>query len=90
MTHAHRIEHLNEGEVLYIAIDPDGVWARSEFPDPLITVDYDADDNVIGISPAGPRVSHTLHVYEEWLRDEQPDPQKLVARLGESRKPAAV
>lgn len=90
MTHAHRIEHLNEGEVLYIAIDPDGVWARSEFPDPLITVDYDADDNVIGISPAGPRVSPTLHTYEEWLRDDQPDPTELIARLGEIREPTAV
>lgn len=90
MSHAHRIEHLNEGEVLYIAIDPNGVWARSEFPDPLITVDYDADNKVIGISPAGPRVIPTVHTYEQWLREDAKDPQKLVSRLDRSREPAGI
>lgn len=90
MAHAHRIEQLNEGEVLYIAIDPDGVWARSEFPHPLITVDYDADDNVIGISPAGPRIPSVLHTYEEWLCEDTKDPHELVSRLGETREPATA
>ena len=89
MSHAHRIEQLNEGAVLYIAIDPDGVWARSEFPR-LITVDYDADNAVIGMSPVGPRISFTLTVYEEWLRQEPRDPHELVSRLGEVREPAGA
>ena len=52
-TTANRVEQYDGGDVLYLAIDPDGVWARSEFPDDLVTVDYDDDDNVIGIEVIG-------------------------------------
>src|SRR5687767_10442974 len=48
-----RIEQFDGGEVLYIALDPDGVWARSEFPDALITVDYNAQGSIIGIEALG-------------------------------------
>jgi uncharacterized protein YuzE len=48
-----RLEQYDDGEVLYIAI-PDGVWARSEFPDELMTIDYDADGRIIGIEVVGP------------------------------------
>jgi hypothetical protein len=36
-------------EVVRYVNEPEGKWARSEFPHPLVTVDYDADDNVISI-----------------------------------------
>lgn len=85
MSDAHRIEHLNEGQILYIALDPDGVWARSEFPHPLVTVDYDAEDRVIGISPAGPRITSTLDAYKHWLSTGGLDPSTLVSEL-ESRQ----
>lgn len=81
MSDPTRIEHLNEGQVLYIALDPDGVWARSEFPHPLVTVDYDDEDRVIGISPAGPRIVGTLDIYTRWLEDGTGDTKKLVADL---------
>jgi hypothetical protein len=81
MSKAHRIEHLNDGHVVYIALDPDGVWARSEFPHPLITIDYDADGRVIGVSPAGPRIKATLNVYNEWLESGAHDTAMLVSKL---------
>ena len=57
--HAHdtlgqsRIEQYDDGEVLYLAIDPDGAWARSEFPDDLMTIDYDEEGKIIGIEVIG-------------------------------------
>lgn len=48
-----RIEQFDGGEVLYIALDPDGVWAMSEFPDELVTVDRNAQGRVIGIEVIG-------------------------------------
>jgi uncharacterized protein YuzE len=48
-----RIEQFDGGEVLYLALDPDGVWARSEFPDELVTVDYNAQGGIIGIELLG-------------------------------------
>jgi uncharacterized protein YuzE len=48
-----RIEQYDGGEVLYVALDPDGVWARSEFPDDLLTVDFNAKGDVIGIELIG-------------------------------------
>lgn len=48
-----RVEQFDGGEVLYIALDPDGIWARSDFPDELVTVDYNAQGGVIGIEVIG-------------------------------------
>jgi uncharacterized protein YuzE len=48
-----RIEQFDGGEVLYVALDPDGVWARSEFPDELLTIDYNAQGSLIGIEIIG-------------------------------------
>lgn len=88
MTNAHRIEHLNDGQVLYIAIDPDGTWARSEFPHPLVTIDYDADDNLIGISPAGSRIGVILDAYKYWRATDTRDPQQFVELLRATTAPA--
>jgi uncharacterized protein YuzE len=48
-----RIEQFDGGEVLYIALDPDGIWAKSEFPDELLTVDFNAQGGIIGIEVLG-------------------------------------
>jgi uncharacterized protein YuzE len=48
-----RIEQFDGGEVLYVALDPDGVWAKSEFPDELLTIDYNAQGGIIGIEALG-------------------------------------
>jgi hypothetical protein len=83
MAHAHRIEHLNDGQVVYIALDPNGLWARSEFPHPLVIVDYDTEGNVIGISPAGPLIDATLDAYRSWRTSGARDAHALVNRLSE-------
>jgi YD repeat-containing protein len=48
-----RIEITDAGTGLYLAVDPDGVWARTTRPDELITVDWDAQGRVIGIEIIG-------------------------------------
>jgi uncharacterized protein YuzE len=48
-----RIEQFDDGPVLYLALDPDGEWARSEFPDDLVTLDYDSEGQLIGIEVIG-------------------------------------
>lgn len=48
-----RIEHYDEGEVIYLALDPDGTWAHSQFPADTVTVDFDAHDRIIGIEVVG-------------------------------------
>jgi uncharacterized protein YuzE len=48
-----RIEHYDDGEVIYMALDPDGTWAHSQFPADTVTVDFDAADRIIGIEVVG-------------------------------------
>jgi YD repeat-containing protein len=48
-----RVEITDAGTGLYLAVDPDGVWAKTTRPDELITVDWDAQGRVIGIEVIG-------------------------------------
>jgi uncharacterized protein YuzE len=65
-----RIEQYDGGEVLYIALDPDGVWAKSEFPDELITVDYNAQGGVIGIEVIGSIARSAANALIEAVRSD--------------------
>lgn len=75
-----RIEERNANELLYIALDPHAVPDHADFPHPLIAVDYDADDNLIGLSASAPFISAALTIYKDW-RDTGADTAKLVADL---------
>ena len=48
-----RVEVTDQGTALYLAVDPDGLWARTTQPDTLITVDWDRQGRVIGIEAIG-------------------------------------
>lgn len=48
-----RIEISDEGSALYLAVDPDGKWAKTTQPDDLVTIDWDAQGRVIGIEAIG-------------------------------------
>jgi len=48
-----RIEQYDGGESLYIALDPDGDWAKSEFPTEVVTLDYNAQGGLIGVEIIG-------------------------------------
>jgi uncharacterized protein YuzE len=48
-----RVEQYDDGEVLYIALDPDGIWARSDVTAELLTFDYNAQGGLIGIELLG-------------------------------------
>jgi len=48
-----RIERHDDGEVLYLALDTAGDWARSEFPDELVTLDYNSVGELIGVEVVG-------------------------------------
>lgn len=45
---------VHQGGVAYIAVDPDGEWARTSTPHLLVLTDYDNSDNLIGVTFAGP------------------------------------
>jgi uncharacterized protein YuzE len=77
-----RIEQYDGGEVLYVALDPDGVWARSEFPDELLTVDYNAQGGIIGVEAIGSlaRVGATA-VLETLTSAENLDDREAVKQL---------
>ena len=44
---------LDGGAVFVIDVDPTAEWHHSTFPEPLITVDHDADGTVIKIVAVG-------------------------------------
>lgn len=46
-------------DVFVITVKPDGVYHRSMFPHPLITLDYDAGGDLIQVVSVGP-VAHKL------------------------------
>ena len=48
-----RIEQYDGGEAIYLALDPDGVWASSDFPTELVTLDYNARGGLIGVEVIG-------------------------------------
>lgn len=78
---SHQIEYLNQGQVLYITLTPNSQWARSEFPSPLVTIDYNHGGAVIGISSAGPAIPDTLEHYRSWLTQKRKNIKELVAKL---------
>lgn len=39
--------------ILYQIIVREGVWDRSEFPHPLVTLDYEADGNLLAVTAPG-------------------------------------
>lgn len=48
-----KIEMLDGGDVFVVTIDPEATWDRSEFPHPLLTLDFDANDDLIKIVAVG-------------------------------------
>lgn len=46
----------DQGEVVVFEREgtPEGGWARSEWPHPLLTLDYDQHDQLIGLEAVGP------------------------------------
>ena len=75
-----RIEERNERELLYIALDPHAVPDHADFPHPLIAVDYDADDRLIGLSASAPFTDAALTIYKDW-RASGANTQQLVSSL---------
>jgi len=48
-----RVEITDDGSALYVAVDPDGQWAKTTQPDDLITIDWDRQGRVIGVEVIG-------------------------------------
>lgn len=85
---SNRLEHYDDpqgGMVVYIAIDPDGVWARSAFPDELMTLDYDEQGRLIGIEVIGRLASAVNSGLLQTVVDAMEDPEVLKRALLESR-----
>jgi hypothetical protein len=75
------------GTVVYVAIDPDGAWARSEFPDELMTLDYDEDDRLIGVELIGDLAQTLNHELVRTMLESLKDPELLQKALGRDRAP---
>ncbi len=55
-----RVEITDDAAALYIAVDPDGLWAKTTRPDDLITIDWDRQGRVIGIEAIGSAAYHAI------------------------------
>jgi len=75
-----RIEERNDRELIYIALDPHAIPDHADFPHPLIAVDYDAEDRLIGLSASAPFTDAALTIYKDW-RASSADTAQLVANL---------
>lgn len=62
---------LDTKDVIKVDLAWNEKWARSEFPHPLIIVDYNANDEPIAISGVGPKAFLVLESYCEWVRNNQ-------------------
>jgi uncharacterized protein YuzE len=71
-----RIEIADNGNGIYVAVDPDGLWARSSEVDERVTVDWDRQGRVIGIEVAGSAARAGVQALFEGLsRAELENPQ---------------
>ena len=77
---AHRITRHNDGELMYVATEPNGVLDHADFVHPFIAVDYDAAGRLIGFSASGPAIDATLTIHRDFWRD----PSMLVEKLAQA------
>jgi YD repeat-containing protein len=76
-----RVEITDAGTGLYLAVDPDGVWAKTTRPDELITVDWDAQGRVIGIEVIGAPARDAVTALARSIAEYRPvDDQDAVAQ----------
>jgi len=71
-----RIEITDKGTALYLAVDPDGVWAKTTRPDDLVTIDWDAQGRVIGVEAIGSAARNAISACVAALKQlpaEDPD-----------------
>jgi YD repeat-containing protein len=100
-----RIEITDAGTGLYVAVDPDGVPAKTTRPDELITVDWDAQGRVIGVEVIGSPARAAVVALARSLMDFGPvndpsgvqeavqailSPNELAAASPHSRDPIAA
>lgn len=78
----HRVEHRNDGNLVYVAIDPNGVRADADFVHPLIAVDFDTNGTLIGFSASGPAIDAALEIHKDLWRT----PEKLVDALRQAHE----
>src|ERR1041385_6230560 len=64
-----RVEITDEASALYIAVDPDGQWAKTTQPDDLITIDWDRQGRVIGIEAIGSVARQAIYALLQVVAD---------------------
>ncbi len=64
-----RVEITDDGTALYLATDPDGLWAKTTRPDNLISVDWDRQGRVIGIEAIGSAARDAIQALLQALAD---------------------
>ena len=64
-----RVEITDDGIALYLAADPEGLWAKTTKPDNLISIDWDKQGRVIGIEAIGSVASNAIQALLQALAD---------------------
>jgi YD repeat-containing protein len=86
-----RIEITDEATALYIALDPDGVLAKTTEPDELVAVDWDAQGRVIGVEIIGSAAREAVAALANAVLDHEPlDDPAGVRRAVEAILPVQV
>jgi DNA-directed RNA polymerase specialized sigma24 family protein len=79
-----RVEITDEGSALYVAVDPDGQWARTTQPDDLITIDWDRQGRVIGVEAIGSAARQAIHALLQAIADYHARDRDSVTRALDS------
>lgn len=77
----HRIRAEKTGSVAAIELEPIERWASSDFPLPFLTVDYNANGNIIQIECVEPWIPAMFAAYGRWLAGNDHNKGKLVAEI---------
>jgi len=64
-----------------IHVIKDGIWVRSEFPHPLVTLDFDMNDHLVAVTVAGKSLEVSTYRFNQHLNPEDP----IVGRLAKAR-----
>jgi hypothetical protein len=80
------VESFDAGQIVKIKFNEwnTGKWAESEFPHPLITIDYDADDNLLAIVAARSKVHLVMSLFGAWIANDEAFPADLLDSIRRS------
>jgi len=71
MASSTSIKSYDNGDVVYITVAQDAIKHYAEIVAPFVAVDYDAQDNIVGFSAAGPSRHAAIEIFNDWLSEQK-------------------